>query len=394
MKSKGLRSQREFVRALLELLAIEDYDTITISQICKKAGYNRVTFYQNYGDKDELLNEIIDTKLNEMVETLRKVHNIYPDESFSRQNKVEALLLLFDYMLENVHFFKVVLKDNKIIGFRQKMFDAYKASVEESFISPLYNPDNDPGINDFYLMYATSAALGVLLYWINEGLDKSPKYVTEQLNMITEIRPHDLILGTIPFRKSILEVKDVETDPRILRTKQALKNSLVSLMKNHHYTMIKVNDITNHAEYNRSTFYSHYKDKDQLYQDILADFVNGIISALKSNPQINKIDEEQSTPLHHIFAYIYQNRTLLEIMYSDKKVPGFFNFMYNRLIDMFYEELDGQIEVDTIIYCHYITSTLMSVIGHWILNKVKYSPSFLAELFIELLKKHPIKNPL
>lgn len=394
MKNIALRSQKELVRALLELMVIYEYDTITISQICKTAGYNRVTFYQNFGDKDELLYAIIDTKLNEMVETLRRVHNIYPNESFSRQNKVEALLLLFDYILENVHFFKVVLKDNKILGFRQKMFDAYKASVEESFISPLYNPDNDPGISDFYLMYATSAALGVLIYWINEGLDKSPQYVTEQLIKITEIRPHNLILGSIPFRKSILEVKDLETDPRIIRTKQALKDSLLSLMKKKHYTIIKVNDITNHADYNRSTFYSHYKDKNQLYQDILADFVNGIISALKSNPKKNKIEEEQSTPLHHVFTYIYQNRTLLEIMYSDKKVPGFFNFMYNRLIDMFYEELDGRIEVDTIIYCHYITSTLMSVIGHWILNKVKYSPSFLAELFIELLKKHPIKNPL
>lgn len=394
MKKKALRSQRELVRALLELMGIKDYDTITISEICKTAGYNRVTFYQNFRDKDELLNEIIDTKLNEMVETLRRVHNTYPDETFSKQNKVEALLLLFDYILENVHFFKVVLKDNKIIGFRQKMFDAYKASVEESFISPLHNPNDDPGINDFYHIYATSASLGVLIYWINEGLHKSPKYITEQLITITELRPHDLILGSIPFRKPISKEQDLEIDPRILRTKHALMESLVSLMKKQHYNMIKVNDITKHADYNRSTFYSHYKDKDQLYQEILADFVKGVITALKSQPIKNFFDEVQPAPILNVFTYIYQNRTLLEIMYSDKKVPGFFNYMYNGLIDAFYEELEGRIDVDTIIYCHYITSTLISVIGHWILNKVKYSPSFLAELFIELLKKQPIRNPL
>jgi AcrR family transcriptional regulator len=384
---KNIRSRKEFVIAILALMAKKEYDTITISEICKTAGYNRGTFYQNFRDKDDLLNEIIESKLGEMVVTLRKVHQLYSDD-FPMAEKVESLGLLFEFIKENAFFFKVVLTDNKIIGFRYKMFLAYRDYVRNSLKNPLISSTTDLELNDFYLMYVTSGALGVFIYWINEGLHKSPQYLAEQYLIIGFERPHDLILGKEPFRNPPAKENQQEIDPRILRTKQALKDALLILMKQKEYSMIKVSDITNLADYNRSTFYSHYQDKDQLYLEIISDFVEG----LKGSFRIKNEHQEQSSPLYHLFSYAYSNHLLLEIMYSDKKVPGFFNFIYTELTDNLIEELKGRIDVDTEIYIHYLVSALMSIIGLWFTNKVKYSPSYLSELFTELLQKKPIRN--
>jgi AcrR family transcriptional regulator len=380
---KKLRSRKEFVRSLLNLMTKKEYESITISDICKHAGYNRGTFYQYFYDKDDLLNKIIDSKLKEMVATLIQVY-----KGSTEGKTVESLGWLFEFMENNAPFFRVVLKENKIIGFRYKMFLSYREYLSNSLKNPITLADPDPEIDDFYLMFASSASLGIMIYFINEGFHKSPQYIAEEFSKIFNERPHGLLLGKESFRKSVPEEAQQEMDPRIFRTKQALKDALLLQLKQKEYQMIKVNDITNEADYNRSTFYSHYRDKNELYEEIISDFIKGLKSAVRKKNQ----KDFQTSPLDHLFAYVYNHRTLLEIMYSDKKVPGFFNYIYTNLVDDLLEELEGRLDVDTEIYAHYIISALMSTIGQWISTKVKYSPSYLSKLFTKFLLKPPIRN--
>ena len=45
--------------ALIQLINEKDYDYITITEICKRAGVNRSTFYLHYETVDDLLKEAI-----------------------------------------------------------------------------------------------------------------------------------------------------------------------------------------------------------------------------------------------------------------------------------------------------------------------------------------------
>ena len=393
MKKEHLRSIKQLKKAILELLEIKDYEFITISEICHLAGYNRGTFYQNFENKDDLLNTIIDSKLQEMRDILEKVR-IDSSKSIYTPNSVNPLEQLFEFIGVNATFFKAALKDYTINGFPNKMFLALKDYLGDSLKTPLNNLDRDPLIDELYLVFTTSATLGVIVYWINEGMHKSNKHITEEFTKIIQIRPHNLILGNTPFRKSTISQTD-DKDPRVFRTQRALKIALIKLMRNKQYNMIKIKDITSLADYNRSTFYAHYNDKDELYYDIIADLKEGMISAIGYSVPKNEMNLNQnpSSPLFNLFSYIYQNRTLLEILYSEKKfIPGFYSIIYPGLINFFYEELKGRMEVDTEIYCPYLSSTLMSVISFYILNKAKYSPDYMAEILEEILQKHPISN--
>ena len=56
-KSKNSFSTSLMVEALLLLLEKNEYDSITVKEICEKAGVNRSTFYKHYDTKDDLLVE-------------------------------------------------------------------------------------------------------------------------------------------------------------------------------------------------------------------------------------------------------------------------------------------------------------------------------------------------
>ncbi|MCK4727276.1 MAG: TetR/AcrR family transcriptional regulator, partial [Anaerolineales bacterium] len=54
------------------------------------------------------------------------------------------------------------------------------------------------------------------------------------------------------------------TDRRVQRTRQLLRDALVSLILEKGYQKITIQDIIDRANVGRSTFYSHYRDKDDL----------------------------------------------------------------------------------------------------------------------------------
>ena len=51
-------------------------------------------------------------------------------------------------------------------------------------------------------------------------------------------------------------------DPRIVRTKAALREALISLMEERGFDGFTVNDLCQRAGLNRGTFYNHFEDKD------------------------------------------------------------------------------------------------------------------------------------
>ena len=46
--------------SFLQIKAVKDYNTITITDICRKAEISRSTFYLHYGNVSEVLDELID----------------------------------------------------------------------------------------------------------------------------------------------------------------------------------------------------------------------------------------------------------------------------------------------------------------------------------------------
>ncbi|MFE3195659.1 TetR/AcrR family transcriptional regulator [Nocardia sp. NPDC059240] len=68
-------------------------------------------------------------------------------------------------------------------------------------------------------------------------------------------------------------------DRRVRRTRMALHRALIELMQQQPYTRITVRDIIDRADVGRSTFYAHYRDKDDLLLVSCIEHVRGELAA-------------------------------------------------------------------------------------------------------------------
>ena len=59
-------------------------------------------------------------------------------------------------------------------------------------------------------------------------------------------------------------MKKIQMDRRIQRTRQLLHEALIELIQEKGYEAVTVQDILDRANLGRSTFYLHYRDKEEL----------------------------------------------------------------------------------------------------------------------------------
>ncbi|MGW7585630.1 TetR/AcrR family transcriptional regulator [Kitasatospora sp. NPDC054768] len=98
-------------------------------------------------------------------------------------------------------------------------------------------------------------------------------------------------------------------DRRTRRTRRALRDALVELALERGYAGLTVEDITERADVARATFYSHYRDKDDLLTRITADLLQEL------DERLHPLAEETQTgftgkPLTELFRHARQERGL------------------------------------------------------------------------------------
>jgi AcrR family transcriptional regulator len=83
--------------------------------------------------------------------------------------------------------------------------------------------------------------------------------------------------------------KSVKIDPRVKRTRKLLQESLMHLMRHKTFNAITVQDITEHAEVNRATFYAHFTDKYDLMNYAVREMFYSLVKPrLPENPAFNR----------------------------------------------------------------------------------------------------------
>src|SRR6266508_3725478 len=101
-----------------------------------------------------------------------------------------------------------------------------------------------------------------------------------------------------------MEMIDVQNkvDRRTQRTRQLLSNALVTLMLEKPYSAITVQDIVDRANVGRSTFYVHYKDKD----DLLPSELGRLVEELGQTIERVQMKSNLLLPSLELFRHIQQ----------------------------------------------------------------------------------------
>ena len=121
------------------------------------------------------------------------------------------------------------------------------------------------------------------------------------------------------LRKRVIIMNEKKVDLRVVKTKRLLYTTLLELMKEKPFEEIKVSDICNKALVNRSTFYSHYQDKYDLFSELVVNIKNSLATELSKNKKINGVKEYYIEMMSIFIDYLEENTNIYKAIIVNNK---------------------------------------------------------------------------
>ena len=164
MNTKNNKRRRESVAKIehvfVSLLQTKELSQITVSDICKKAGLNRTTFYANYLDIYDLADKIKEHLENEMKQ-------LYQEEYEKRFNSNDYLKL-FRHIKDNPLFYKTYFKLGYDNNYKVVLYDYEQAKK--------YFDDKHI---EYHIEFFKSGLNAVLKKWLENDCAETPEEIVE-----------------------------------------------------------------------------------------------------------------------------------------------------------------------------------------------------------------------
>ncbi len=177
----------------------------------------------------------------------------------------------------------------------------------------------------------------------------------------------------------------LEKDRRIRKTKSLIRNSLIQLLKEKKLKDITVRELTEMADINRGTFYLHYQDLHDLFEQTENEIMDDLIEIR------NKYYKEQSHMLPvllDISTFIKANSEILEALLRSNE-----SRFLNQMIELcrpqdkmeWYNLFASGKEEHFEYYYSFISSGFIALFLRWLEEGMQESPEHIAGLANQLI---------
>ena len=183
-------------------------------------------------------------------------------------------------------------------------------------------------------------------------------------------------------------MKHKTMDRRIQRTQSLSQEALVTLLAEKPYHRITVQDIIDRANIGRSTFYAHYRDKEDLLASGTNDIVHSILLDAEGSTSDAKLQLISIAPLfQHIQKQFKLHRALLGsggiesvVNQIRKHIEG---HVLERLLRI--DKSPGQKTIPNELMAFHIASTVLHLVRWWLDNNRPASPEEMDRYFQRLI---------
>lgn len=166
MGAKGSGNAAEYItEALFLLMHKKEYADISISELCQKAGVTRMSFYRNFGSKEEVLKKWIGKITDDFLISSNISYKNDPTEVY--------FVKLFTHLLEH--------KEICIVLHRAGLLHLIQGEFERIIFSQY---------KDVYDNYKSCFLAGgifhVFLFWVRNGCRETPEQMAKKMVGFTE----------------------------------------------------------------------------------------------------------------------------------------------------------------------------------------------------------------
>ncbi|QCR30861.1 TetR/AcrR family transcriptional regulator [Lysinibacillus sp. SGAir0095] len=183
-----------------------------------------------------------------------------------------------------------------------------------------------------------------------------------------------------------------QIDLRVVKTKEALHIALLTLLKNKPLEAISISEICRIAKVNRGTFYLHYTQVGELFEEyfkeIMDDLANSYQEPYRHVAKLNPKELNPSTVriFHHVEKYKEYYRIILS-----KNVPLTY---YYLLLEEVKSLLTGNLEkdhkieedIDSDFQASYAANAILGLIIQWYNDDFQQKAGYLSEQLVKILR--------
>ncbi|MCM3758020.1 TetR/AcrR family transcriptional regulator [Sporosarcina aquimarina] len=166
-------------------------------------------------------------------------------------------------------------------------------------------------------------------------------------------------------------------DPRSIRTQEMLKNAALTLLNEGVLiSQLSVQKVTHRALLNRTTFYLHYRDIDDLVSQLMQDVLHELTNQIEGLIQLK--DNNKQIQLVQLLDYLYTQRHHLLILFQLEQFEKHLFSLIKKLIEkrrMNTSIIPTEFYVDIDIR----TASLVGIIMWWLKNGLHLSSDYIAD---------------
>lgn len=180
-------------------------------------------------------------------------------------------------------------------------------------------------------------------------------------------------------------------DKREEKTIDSVYKALNNLIKNKGYANLKVDDILKEAHISRSTFYAHFKSKNDVlssFCDQLFEHVFAFHQKKEASHDFSKAQTDSRHIMTHLAIHIYEEKELISaILKSTGK--SIFTSRFSKLSSTIMESCVFNHElykegVPIKLQSLQLTDSFVSIICHWVEMDAIVSPETIVDYFYRL----------
>ena len=170
-------------------------------------------------------------------------------------------------------------------------------------------------------------------------------------------------------------------DRRSQRTRHLLSAALVELIREKDYNAITVSDIIERANVGRSTFYAHYRDKDELFVGELDRVIEVLSQRIPGQEQMPFF------PSLGLFRHVGEEYELYKALVWTPGIDLLIKHMQKSLsarIEQGLKNSGRDYDMPLPVLANFIAGNFLTLLKWWLENKRIYSPEQMDEIFRKL----------
>jgi len=178
-------------------------------------------------------------------------------------------------------------------------------------------------------------------------------------------------------------VLNPKIDRRIRRTRDRLGDALINLILQKPFETVTVQEVLDRAEVSRSTFYMHYRNKEDLFLSDVDEFWEGMATALSRRGEAS----DRLAAVRELFGHIIEMPHLSRAMAASARMHDVFELAEGHFARGIEQRLATSSRACGIsLECrapvaHALAGSLVSLLSWWIRRGMRESPARMDELY-------------